>query len=166
LPPSKNNKNTPYQPQAVSNNCKNLIRRLLDKQESKRLGSKAGASEVKQHPLFKSLKFALLRHMTPPIVPGVTASNANIYRPHHHKESGSLDLENDEPIMINPCSDITSTIHSQDPFAKFNSGMIFTLCSEAMCANSSTIIIVTLYHDGDSDSETIVLTDDEDDEKF
>lgn len=131
---NKNHKNNaPYQLQAVSNNCKNLIRRLLDKQESKRLGSKSGASEVKQHPFFKSLKFALLRHMTPPIVPGVTASNANMYRPHHHhKDSGSLDLENDEPVNINSFTDISTPIHSQDPFAKFNSGTVMPIYSTAV----------------------------------
>ncbi|GAA5796786.1 hypothetical protein HPULCUR_002161 [Helicostylum pulchrum] len=123
------------QPQAVSNSCKSLIRRLLEKQESKRLGSKAGASEVKAHPFFKSLKFALLRHMTPPIVPGLTNSS-----PYRGKESSSLDLDRDEPVAIS-----SSGVHVQDPFHKFNS--------------------VTLYHEGDSDSETIAL-DDSDDEKF
>ncbi|EIE84983.1 hypothetical protein RO3G_09693 [Rhizopus delemar RA 99-880] len=68
FPPSKLQK----EPQAVSNQCKSLIRQLLIKREAKRLGSKAGASEVKSHPFFKSIKFALLRHMTPPIVPGIT----------------------------------------------------------------------------------------------
>lgn len=102
------------QPQAVSNHCKSLIRRLLDKQESKRLGSKAGASEVKAHPFFKSLKFALLRHMTPPIVPGL--SNTSSYR---GKESMSLDLENDESIII------SNSLHTQDPFCKFNSGKYY-----------------------------------------
>lgn len=86
----------------------------MEKQESKRLGSKAGASEVKAHPFFKSLKFALLRHMTPPIVPGLT--NASPYR---GKESSSLDLDRDEPVVIN------SSAHAQDPFHKFNSGKYF-----------------------------------------
>lgn len=106
------------QPQAVSNNCKNLIRRLLDKQEAKRLGSKAGASEVKAHPFFKSLKFGLLRHMTPPIIPGATST---VYRPPpHSNRSLSLDLDADEPIAVmDPM---------QDPFAKFNSGNTLIVC--------------------------------------
>ncbi|CAO3606812.1 unnamed protein product [Mucor fragilis] len=135
------------QPQAVSNTCKNLIRRLLDKQEAKRLGSRAGgASEVKAHPFFKSLKFALLRHMTPPIVPGATAT---FYRPppspHHLNQKGnSLDLDADEAISITAHGEFQS-LNVQDPFAKFNS--------------------VTLYHEGDSDSETIALgSDDENDQ--
>lgn len=111
------------QPQAVSNSCKNLIRRLLDKQEAKRLGSKAGASEVKAHPFFKSLKFALLRHMTPPIVPGVTTPSTFYRPPHLNNKSTSLDLDADEAISVTANSNF-NTLNMQDPFAKFNSGII------------------------------------------
>ncbi|KAJ3007833.1 hypothetical protein HKX48_008911, partial [Thoreauomyces humboldtii] len=56
----------------VSPVCKSLIRKLLHKDENKRLGSRAGASDVKAHPLFKGLNWALLRHeKKPPIVPVV-----------------------------------------------------------------------------------------------
>ncbi|KAI9343834.1 kinase-like domain-containing protein [Pilaira anomala] len=137
-PIQQQKKGNTVQPQAVSNSCKSLIRRLLEKGEASRLGSKAGASEVKAHPFFKSLKFALLRHMTPPIVPGLT-NTTTLYR---GKESASLDLDHDEAIVIPK-----SAMHVQDPFHKFNS--------------------VTLYHEGDSDSETIALDDsDDEDEKF
>ncbi|KAI9493780.1 kinase-like domain-containing protein [Zychaea mexicana] len=114
------------EPQAVSNNCKNLVRRLLDKQEDARLGSRAGASDVKAHPFFRTIKFALLRHMTPPIVPSQSIQNPQ--RPLH--ESVSLDLDRDAPIEAS----------NSNPFSKFNS--------------------VTLYHEGDSDSETIVFSED------
>ncbi|OAD74475.1 protein kinase C, partial [Phycomyces blakesleeanus NRRL 1555(-)] len=65
------NKNKPKttELQAVSGLCKQLIRRLLDKEETTRLGSRAGASDVKAHPFFQPLNFALLRSMIPPIVP-------------------------------------------------------------------------------------------------
>ncbi|OAD07019.1 hypothetical protein MUCCIDRAFT_137539 [Mucor lusitanicus CBS 277.49] len=111
------------QPQAVSNTCKHLIRRLLDKQEAKRLGSRAGgASEVKAHPFFKSLKFALLRHMTPPIVPGATAAPSTFYRPPPlNQKNTSLDLDADEAISITTHGEFQS-VNVQDPFAKFNSG--------------------------------------------
>ncbi|KAJ3168084.1 hypothetical protein HDU87_001255 [Geranomyces variabilis] len=56
----------------VSSTCKSLIRKLLNKDEHKRLGSRAGASDVKAHPLFKGMNWALLRHeKRPPIVPVV-----------------------------------------------------------------------------------------------
>ena len=35
----------------------------------RRLGSRAGASDVKNHPFFKPITWALLRHMKPPMVP-------------------------------------------------------------------------------------------------
>jgi len=41
--------------------------RLLDKNEKTRLGSKSGASEVKQHKWFCKLNWGLLRHTTPPV---------------------------------------------------------------------------------------------------
>lgn len=71
---------------------------------------------MKAHPFFKSLKFALLRHMTPPIVPGLTNSS-----PYRGKESSSLDLDRDEPVAIS-----SSGVHVQDPFHKFNSGKYLT----------------------------------------
>lgn len=55
--------------QHTSSQCRNLIRKLLIKDESKRFGSRAGASDVKQHPFFKTTQWALLRNMRPPIVP-------------------------------------------------------------------------------------------------
>ncbi|KAI8087919.1 kinase-like domain-containing protein [Gilbertella persicaria] len=119
-------------PQAVSNVCKSFIRRLLEKQESKRLGSKSGASEVKQHPFFKSIKFGLLRHMTPPIVPGTSPQPQQYYGVPRGPRSESLDLDLEDELDVHD---------SQDPFSEFNS--------------------VTLYHEGDSDAETIVLTSDE-----
>ncbi|KAI8364918.1 kinase-like domain-containing protein [Blakeslea trispora] len=121
------------QPQAVSNICKSLVHRLLEKRESNRLGSISGASEVKQHPFFKSINFALLRHMKPPIIPGVSQQANQHYNMPRDAQSESLDLEMEDELDVQ--------MNSQDPFSKFNS--------------------VTLYHEGDSDTETIALTSDE-----
>ena len=49
--------------------CKSLIRKLLIKDETKRIGSRAGASDVKTHPFFRQTQWALLRHMKPPMIP-------------------------------------------------------------------------------------------------
>ncbi|CAI2175369.1 10665_t:CDS:10 [Funneliformis geosporum] len=109
--------------QQVSNLCRSLIRKLLFKDENKRLGSKAGASDVKAHAFFKNTQWALLRHTTPPIIPkqsyGTDAVNfRNI------QESVSLDME---------CDKIVVEINGENPFEEFNS--------------------VTLHHDGDDDVE-------------
>ncbi|KAI9345076.1 kinase-like domain-containing protein [Pilaira anomala] len=112
----------------ISSNGKNLIRKLLHKDELKRLGCRAGASDIKAHPFFKSINFALLRHCTPPITPlvqkpnGIDALNFRKMPP----ESLSFDLESDD-VMVTLKADKTN------PFEKFNS--------------------ITLYHDGDSDSD-------------
>ncbi|CAO3679398.1 hypothetical protein G6F70_003434 [Rhizopus microsporus] len=122
FPATKRNK----EPQAVSYHCKSLIKQLLAKQENRRLGSKAGASEVKAHPFFKPIKFALLRHMTPPIIPG---SNFDVPL-YCQKESECRESSITEEERC-------TSLSLQDPFAKFNS--------------------VTLYHEGDSDTETVSL---------
>lgn len=49
--------------------ARDLISRLLDKDPRTRLGSRRGAADVKAHPFFRGLNFALLRSSTPPVVP-------------------------------------------------------------------------------------------------
>lgn len=50
--------------------CKDIVTRLLDKRESTRLGSKSGASEVKQHKWFAKINWGLLRNTQPPVSSG------------------------------------------------------------------------------------------------
>ncbi|RSH93821.1 hypothetical protein EHS25_006469 [Saitozyma podzolica] len=76
----------------VTSMCKSAIRKLLIKDEHKRLGSNSGASEVKQHKWFATVNWGLLRHMTPPIIPaesnGIDAINFRTIR-----DSKSVDFE-------------------------------------------------------------------------
>ncbi|KAK4488134.1 hypothetical protein RD792_003876 [Penstemon davidsonii] len=51
--------------------ARDLISRLLVKDPSRRLGSKRGAADVKIHPYFKGMNFALIRSVTPPGVAGI-----------------------------------------------------------------------------------------------
>ncbi|KAI8833702.1 kinase-like domain-containing protein [Chytridium lagenaria] len=79
----------------ISSQCKSIIKKLLHKDEEKRLGSRNGASDVKGHPFFKGINWALLRHTTPPIQPALrdvmdTSNFRNIH------DSLSLDLDMDE----------------------------------------------------------------------
>ncbi|KAI5666618.1 hypothetical protein M9H77_16471 [Catharanthus roseus] len=53
----------------VSSNARDLIRRLLQKEPENRLGSEKGAAEIKQHPFFEGLNWALIRCATPPELP-------------------------------------------------------------------------------------------------
>ncbi|KAG2444065.1 hypothetical protein HYH02_009008 [Chlamydomonas schloesseri] len=54
---------------AVSDECRDLIEKLLVKDVAGRLGSRTGANEIKAHPWFKGINWALLRHQQPPYVP-------------------------------------------------------------------------------------------------
>ncbi|XP_073139800.1 serine/threonine-protein kinase D6PK-like [Henckelia pumila] len=53
----------------VSSHARDLIRRLLQKEPENRLGSTKGAAEIKQHPFFEGLNWALVRCATPPDPP-------------------------------------------------------------------------------------------------
>lgn len=87
-------------PVAMSSTGKQFVRKLLVKDEHKRLGSQWGASEVKQHRWFSSISWGLLRHQTPPIVP-VPTDVANLLwmakhepvRPHDWEQDTVLEAE-------------------------------------------------------------------------
>ncbi|KAG2688854.1 hypothetical protein I3843_09G113200 [Carya illinoinensis] len=49
--------------------ARDLISGLLNKDPVQRLGSKRGAADVKKHPFFKNLNFALIRSLPPPEIP-------------------------------------------------------------------------------------------------
>ncbi|GJT59748.1 serine/threonine-protein kinase D6PKL2 [Tanacetum coccineum] len=53
----------------ISFAAKDLIRGLLVKDPQKRLGYKRGATEIKQHPFFESINWALIRGIQPPEIP-------------------------------------------------------------------------------------------------
>nr|AML78527.1 putative LOV domain-containing protein [Pandorina morum] len=54
---------------AISEEGRDLIDKLLVKDIGRRLGSRTGANEIKSHPWFKGVNWALLRNETPPYVP-------------------------------------------------------------------------------------------------
>lgn len=55
----------------VSVRAKDLIKGLLIKEPENRLGSSKGAAEIKQHPFFRGLNWALIRCAVPPELPKV-----------------------------------------------------------------------------------------------
>lgn len=109
--------------------CKSLIRKLLIKDELRRLGSRAGASDVKGHPFFRTTQWALLRHMKPPMIPhqgrGIDTVNFR-----NVKESQSVDISAAKAKGVPLDSGLATPMGEiADPFEDFNS--------------------VTLHHDGD-----------------
>lgn len=73
----------------LSQSGKDCVTRLLDKNERTRLGSKSGASEVKQHKWFGKINWGLLRNSRPPIVP----CSREVGKSRKMKESNSLHLD-------------------------------------------------------------------------
>ncbi|XP_009771978.1 serine/threonine-protein kinase KIPK2 [Nicotiana tabacum] len=61
----------PHSP-IVSFQARDLIRGLLVKEPENRLGTETGAAEIKRHPFFDGLNWALIRCAIPPQVPGVS----------------------------------------------------------------------------------------------
>lgn len=55
----------------VSGHSRDLIKGLLQKQPQNRLGSLKGAAEIKSHPFFAGLNWALIRCATPPEMPKI-----------------------------------------------------------------------------------------------
>ncbi|KIJ56565.1 hypothetical protein M422DRAFT_148965 [Sphaerobolus stellatus SS14] len=110
----------------VSPGCKEIVTRLLEKNERRRLGSGTGASEVKAHRWFAKVNWGLLRHTRPPIIPatsnGVDAVNFRALR-----DSGSLDFE--RQTMGGGTGSVAEELGDEDLFGGFSS--------------------VTLKHDGE-----------------
>ncbi|KAL2019129.1 hypothetical protein VTK56DRAFT_10080 [Thermocarpiscus australiensis] len=131
----------------ISNLCKSLIRKLLIKDENRRLGARAGASDIKSHPFFRTTQWALIRHMKPPIIPNKGRSGIDTINFRNVKESESVDISGSRPMQLPSASASASKGggggvpldsglatpggEAPDPFEEFNS--------------------VTLHHDGDDD---------------
>lgn len=69
----------------VSNDCKDLLRRLLEKNPEKRLGHRFGASEVKHHQFFHGTQWALVGNQPPPVV--MVSSSSCVQRFHPSNEA-------------------------------------------------------------------------------
>ncbi|VDB88118.1 BgtA-20787 [Blumeria graminis f. sp. tritici] len=109
--------------------CKSLIRKLLIKDENRRLGARAGASDVKGHPFFRTTQWALIRHMKPPMIPhqdsGIDTVNFR-----NVKESESVDIGGSRALKLPKGVLLETGLPTpSDPFEDFNS--------------------VTLHHDGE-----------------
>lgn len=97
--------------QSISSNCKSLIKKLLIKDEAKRLGSKSGASDIKNHAFFRNTQWALLRNQQPPMIPVLTRS----------KKAEALDSSDFDDEGAPSPSAKKNHMGEKDPFAKFSS---------------------------------------------
>jgi protein-serine/threonine kinase len=114
----------------ITNLCKSIIRKLLIKDEHRRLGSRAGASDVKSHPFFRTTQWALLRHMKPPMVPHAgKGADAINFRAVKESESVDISAAKAKGVPLDSGLETPTGEKAIDPFLDFNS--------------------VTLHHDGD-----------------
>ncbi|PGH01771.1 AGC/RSK/RSK-UNCLASSIFIED protein kinase [Helicocarpus griseus UAMH5409] len=123
----------------ISNMCKSLIRKLLIKDETRRLGARAGASDVKTHPFFRTTQWALIRHMKPPMIPHQGRVNTDTINFRNVKESGSVDIGSSAKPKGVPMDSGLATPSGEaiaDPFEDFNS--------------------VTLHHDGEDHGQHMI----------
>lgn len=97
---------------SVSSSCKGLVKKLLIKDETKRLGSKMGASDIKSHAFFKNTQWALLRNQKPPMIPVLTRSKKS------EKKTDQDDIKSDE-ISSEKATNVEAA--KEDPFANFSS---------------------------------------------
>lgn len=118
----------------ISRTCKDLIKRLLTKNETKRLGSKLGASDIKRHPFFKKVQWSLLRNQEPPLIPVLTEDGYDFTKLSNNtnkgvekskgigKGKGSGDLTTEqERIMFEEKVEPDDIVSDDDPFHDFNS---------------------------------------------
>uniref|UniRef100_A0A7C8YWQ5 non-specific serine/threonine protein kinase n=1 Tax=Opuntia streptacantha TaxID=393608 RepID=A0A7C8YWQ5_OPUST len=61
---------------SLESHARDLISGLLNKDPTRRVGSRQGAAEVKTHPFFNGLNFALVRTLTPPAIPAKKREDA------------------------------------------------------------------------------------------
>lgn len=97
--------------------AKHIIRKLLIKDENKRLGSQSGASEVKSHKWFAPINWGLLRNTRPPIVPSAT-NGLDTVNFRAMKDSKSLDLDAHMKGRAGRAGDRDD---GEDPFVEFTS---------------------------------------------
>lgn len=99
----------------VSSHCKSIIKKLLIKEDTKRLGSKNGAADIKQHPFFKSISWALLRNTKPPMIPVLNKASSTTVK--------KVEKEFEAATEEGPTEKLKDL--EDNPFADFNSISLF-----------------------------------------
>lgn len=113
----------------ISRTCKDLIKKLLIKSETKRLGSKLGASDIKRHPFFKKVQWSLLRNQEPPLIPVLTEDGYDFTKLSHNTNKttntatkASVDpIDEQEKNMFEEKVEHDDHVSDDDPFHDFNS---------------------------------------------
>jgi len=108
---------------SVSRVCKDLIKKLLIKDEHKRLGSKKGAADLKSHPWFKKVAWSFLRNQQPPLIPVLTSNGYELTSStNNNYDHGTTDsLNSNDNDYYTEEVEYDDDISDEDPFHNFNS---------------------------------------------
>lgn len=121
---NNNNGNNGNHNVEISRNCKDLIKKLLCKNEAKRLGSKMGAADIKRHPFFKKIQWSFLRNQEPPLIPKLADNGfdfANVTPKKTKEDENEPSLEEVEQTMFEEPVENDDNLTEDDPFHNFNS---------------------------------------------
>mmetsp|Transcript_20107 Transcript_20107/g.33528 ORF Transcript_20107/g.33528 Transcript_20107/m.33528 type:complete len:475 (+) Transcript_20107:52-1476(+) len=110
----------------VTDNCKKLIKRLLKRDPSKRIGHEHGAWEIKKHPWFKKIDWALIRNEKPPIIPKID----NPLDTRYFADLPEDEDAGDELLRPDP--------RGPDPFASFRSEQVVKYTSKALSMSDNS----------------------------
>ena len=118
----KNDVSFPSNP-SVSRVCKDLIKKLLIKDEHKRLGSKKGAADLKAHPWFKKVGWSFLRNQQPPLIPVLTSNGYELSSSGDriNNEGGTKSLDSNDSDYHSEEIEHDDDLTDEDPFHDFNS---------------------------------------------
>ncbi|CAL9734188.1 flippase kinase 1 [Monosporozyma servazzii] len=107
----------------ISRHCKDLVKKLLCKNEGKRLGSKMGAADIKRHPFFKKVQWSFSRNQEPPLIPVLTDNGFDFAKSSNKKkdEAKEQTLHEQEESMFHELVETDDALTEDDPFHDFNS---------------------------------------------
>lgn len=115
----------PSDSKSTSSNCKSLIKKLLIKDENKRLGHKNGAADIKNHVFFKDIRWALLRNTKPPMIPVLNKPTSNPKKIEKEFESESTTPKTPNNQENGSTSKDDTKNDNDNPFQNFNSISLF-----------------------------------------
>ncbi|GMM55967.1 serine/threonine protein kinase [Maudiozyma humilis] len=133
----------------TSRHCRDLVKKLLCKNEAKRLGCKMGAADIKRHPFFKKVQWSFLRNQEPPLIPRLTETGFDLApgskgkkekaSPPQTQDSfalpvdiSALSMEEQEQVMFEEPVETDEEVAEDDPFHGFNSMSLMEKDNESM----------------------------------
>jgi len=92
-----------------SKNCKKLLQALLHSNQKKRLGACGGATDIKDHPFFKDVKWQIMRDLEPPLIPALKSETDFQYFSGTGEDDYQWDTDEIDPTKLG----------KEDPFKHF-----------------------------------------------